>query len=243
MTEHEKIQELIRLKDQAPLTIAPLNSALLIVEVQRYFTNPDYPFAQTFEKLVPGSTEGFFQRVKATVLPNIQHLQKAFRSQGLPIIYFGAGCYLQDGRDLPEWLREFNQLSLMLLGQRSVPMVSDPSWQIDESIAPLPGEMVLNKTSSGPLNSTKFDQTLHNLGINSLIVCGLTTAVCVMQTAREAADRGFRVLVAEDACTEMSEEMHQAALQTFSLTFGRVRSTEEIVKLFTAAPVTQELNA
>ena len=77
----------------------------------------------------------------------------------------------------------------MLLGQRSVPMVSDPSWQIDERIAPLPGEMVLNKTSSGPLNSTKFDQTLHNLGINSLIVCGLTTAVCVMQTAREAADR------------------------------------------------------
>ncbi|MDQ3665225.1 MAG: isochorismatase family protein [Acidobacteriota bacterium] len=132
--------------------------------MQRYFARPDYPFAQTFEKLVPGSTAGYFERVKSTVLPNIQRLQEAFRSRGLPIIYCGAGSYLEDGRDLPEWLRDFNQLSLMLLGQRSIPMVNDPSWQIDESISPLPGEIVLNKTSSGPLNSTKLDQTLHNMG-------------------------------------------------------------------------------
>jgi nicotinamidase-related amidase len=80
-----------------------------------------------------------------------------------------------------------------------------------------------------------LDQTLHNLGINSLVVCGLTTAVCVTQTARETADRGFRVIVAEDACTEMSVEMHQAALLTFGYVFGRVRRTKEIVNLFTAA--------
>jgi hypothetical protein len=140
-----------------------------------------------------------------------------------------------DGRDLPEWMRDFDQLGLTLLGRRVCPPVNDPSWQIDDSVAPLPGEMVLNKTSSGPLNSTKLDQTLHNLGVNSLVVCGLTTAVCVTQTARETADRGFRVMVAEDACTEMSVEMHQAALLTFSYVFGRVRRTEEIVNLFTAA--------
>ena len=124
----------------------------------------------------------------------------------------------------------------MLLGQRSIPMVNDPSWQIDDRISPLPGEIVLNKTSSGPLNSTKLDQTLHNMGINSLIVCGLTTAVCVTQTARELADRGFRVIVSEDACTEMSEEMHKAALETFSLTFGRTRSTDSLVELFASEP-------
>ncbi len=234
MTDHEKFQEIIRLKDQAPLTIDPLKSALLIVDVQRYFASPDYPFAQVFERLVPGATAGYFKRVKSTVLPNIQRLQEAFRSRGLPIIYFGSGSYLEDGQDLPEWLKEFNQLGLMLLGTHPVPKVNDPSWQIEDSIAPQPGEMVLNKTSSGPLASTKLDQILHNMGVNSLVVCGLTTAICVAQTARETADRGFRVIVAEDACTEMSDEMHEAALLSFSMTFGRVRRTEEMVKLFSA---------
>ncbi len=72
---------------------------------------------------------------------------------------------------------------------------------------------MLNKTSSGPLNSTKLDQTLRNMGIETLIVTGLTTDVCVTQTARETADRGFQVIIAEDACTTLSEEMHRGALQ------------------------------
>ena len=121
--------------------------------------------------------------------------------------------------------------------------MKDPSWQIEDSVAPLPGEMVLNKTSSGPLSSTKLDQILHNLGVNSLVVCGLTTAVCVTQTARETADRGFRVIVAEDACTEMSEEMHQAALLTFSYVFGRVRRTEEVVEIIVPPHVPLKLVA
>jgi hypothetical protein len=136
-------------------------------------------------------------------------------------------CHLPDGRDLPELMRQSNQLGVELVGCRISPFVGDPR-QFDEAVTPLPGEMVLNKTSSGPLSSTRLDQLLLNMGINSLVVCGLTTAVCVTQTAREIVDRGFRVLVVEDACTEMSEEMHRAALFTFSYAFGRVKTTDEV---------------
>jgi len=111
------------------------------------------------------------------------------------------------------------------------PTVDDPSWQIDDSLAPLPGELVLNKTSSGTLNSTMLDQTLRNMGIESLVISGVTTDVCVETTARDAADRGFQVLIVEDACTAFSPDLHRAALQAFSLAFGRVRKTEEVVKL------------
>lgn len=238
MTDHEKVQELLCIKDQAPITIDPQKTALIVVDVQRYFARPDYPFAQVIEKLVPGLTAGYFERVNSRVLGNIKRLQETFRSRGLPVIFLGAGCQLEDGRDLPAWMRDFDQLGLDLLGRRVSPVVNDPSWQIDDRVAPLPGEMVVNKASSGPLNSTKLDQTLHNIGIDSLVVCGLTTAVCVTQTARETADRGFRVIVAEDACTEMSEEMHKAALLTFGYVFGRVRGTEEIVRLLGAAATT-----
>ena len=235
MTDHEKMQEIIRLKDQAPIALDPEKSALLIIDVQRYFAKPDSPFAQVFEKLVPGATSGYFERVESTVLPNIQRLQECFRTRNLPIIFCCFGSFLEDGQDLPEWIKDFDQLGLRLLGQRPNPTVNDPSWQVDDRVAPRPGELVLNKNTSGPLNSTKLDQILRNAGVNSLVVCGLTTAVCVTQTARETADRGFRVLVVEDACTEMSEEMHHTALFNFSFVFGRVRTTEEVVKLFATA--------
>lgn len=231
MTDHEKVREIIRLKEQAPVAFYPHKSALLVVDVQRYFARPDYPFARTFERLVPGSTAGYFGRVSSTVLPNIRRLLETFRSRGRPVVYCIAGSFTEDGRDLPSWLKDFNGLSTMLLGERSIPATDDPSYQVDESVSPLPGEMVLNKTSSGPLASTGLDQLFHNMGVDSLVVCGLTTAVCVTQTARELADRGFRVVVAEDACTEMSEEMHEAALLTFRLTFGRTRRTEEVPDL------------
>ncbi len=51
-------------------------------------------------------------------------------------------------------------------------------------------------------------------------------------TARDAADRGFQVIVAEDACTAFSPELHRSALQAFGLAFGRVRKTDDIVQLF-----------
>ncbi|HET9532567.1 MAG TPA: isochorismatase family cysteine hydrolase [Blastocatellia bacterium] len=149
--------------------------------------------------------------------------------------YTATGTCTGDGRDLPGWLKEFDRLGMALLGTRVWPAAGDPSWQVDEAISPLPGEVVLGKSSSGPLNSTRLDQTLHNMGIDSLVVTGLTTDVCVTQTARETADRGFQVVIAEDACTTLSEEMHRAALECFSIAFGRVRPTAEIVKLLSAA--------
>lgn len=237
MSEHEKVLELIRLKDQAPLTLDPSKVALLIIDVQRYFVSPDYAFAQAFEKLVPGATAGYFDRINLTVLPNIKRLQDYFRMRPSPIIYTGTGTCTGDGRDLAQWLKDFDQLGLAVLGERIWPSVNDPSWQIDDAIAPKPGELVLSKTSSGPLNSTKLDQTLHNLGIESLIITGLTTDVCVTQTARETADRGFQVIIAEDACTTLSEEMHRGALQCFQIAFGRVKKTNEILGLLASANV------
>jgi biuret amidohydrolase len=235
MTEHEKILEIIRLKDQAPLDLDPKTTALVIVDVQRYFVSPDYPFAQALEKLVPGATAGYFERVRNTVLPNIKRLQEHFRSRQMPIFYTATGCCMSDGQDLPLWLRNFDQLGLALLNKRIWPEANEESWKIDDSIAPTPGEVVLNKTSSGPLNSTRLDQTLHNIGIDSLVVCGLTTDVCVTQTARETADRGFQVVVADDACTTLSEEMHKFALLCFGIAFGRVRTTDSVVSLLSEA--------
>lgn len=234
MSDHSKVLELLRVKDQAPLPIDPDKSALVIVDVQRYFAQRGYQLEEILHTLVPGLMDGYLNRVEATVLPNINLLQNAFRARGRPVIFLAVGCHMSDGADLPEWLKGFDQLGLQMIGRRITPQVGDPSAEIDDRVAPLPGEIVLTKASSGPLNSTRLDQTLHNLGVNSLVVCGLTTAVCVSQTARETADRGFHVVIAKDACTEMSEEMHEAALNAFGYVFGRVASTAHLVDLYSS---------
>jgi len=235
MTEHEQIQEMIRQKEQAPIRLDPRRTALIIVDVQRYFARSDSDFARLFQKLAPGAIDGYLQRVSSTVLPKIQELQRCFRSLGLPVIFCVAGSCAQDGTDLPCWLKDFDELGLQLLGRRTTPVVGSASWQVEDAIAPLPGELIINKTSSGALSSTALDQTLHNMGIASLAVCGLTTAVCVGLTARQTADRGFRVVVVRDACAELSQEMHEAALLSFSHVFGQVRSTLELTQFLTSS--------
>src|ERR1700688_4879647 len=100
MTEHEKVQELFRIKDRAPLVLDAGRTALVVVDVQRFFAQPDYAFAQTFEKLVPGVTAGYFNRVDETVLPGIKRLLECFRARKLPIIYFAVGCHTADGCDI-----------------------------------------------------------------------------------------------------------------------------------------------
>jgi nicotinamidase-related amidase len=114
-------------------------------------------------------------RVATTMLPNIKPLQACFRSHGMPVIFCNFCSYLPEGRDLPEWIKDFDQLGLNLFGRRPNPAMNDPIWQVDARV----GELVLNKNTSGPLNSNRLNQIVHNAGINSLAVCGLTTAVCV----------------------------------------------------------------
>ena len=100
MTDHEKIQEMIRRKEQAPIAIDAAKCALVIVDVQRFFTRPDSAFARVFQKMAPGATDGCFQRV-STGLPNIQKLQQRFRSHRLPAIFCVFGSYVENGQDLP----------------------------------------------------------------------------------------------------------------------------------------------
>ncbi|MCI0603515.1 cysteine hydrolase [bacterium] len=233
MTEHEKVLEMIRLKNRNGLTMQPTRMALLIIDVQKYFVSPEFPFGQVLDQLVTGLASGYFDRVRRNVIPNIQRLLKLFRAEKMPVLFTATGTLTGDGLDLPPWLRSFDQLGKQLLGKPVWPAVNDPSYEIDESISRRAEEPVIHKGSSGPFHLTKLDQILRSSGIDSLIVAGLTTDVCITQAAREAADKGFNVVIAEDACTTLSQQLHDASLQIFAMTFGRVRTTRDICALLT----------
>jgi nicotinamidase-related amidase len=118
MTEHEQIAAIIRAKNQSTILLGPDRTALLIVDMQRYFTQPGFPFTEVFNQLSPGAATGYLRRVNQVVIPSIQKLLACFRSLGAPIVFTAVGSETGHGRDLPCWLRSFDELGLSVLGKQ-----------------------------------------------------------------------------------------------------------------------------
>ena len=108
--------------------------------------------------------------------------------------------------------------------------------EIVGQLEPRDGELVLEKNTSSAFNSTGIEWLLRNLGVTTLVVIGVATDMCVETTARDAADRGFDVIVVEDATLTYYEEHHRAALSGFARVFGQVwESGRVLAELGTAS--------
>ena len=224
----DAFEEFLRGKNQQPLDLDAARTALLVVDMQRYFARPGYPFTDVYEKLSPGASKPYLERVEATVIPAIQKLLSRFRKLGAPIVFTAVGTEGRNGADLPNWLRSFDQLGLQVLGRRIWPPVEDPSWRVDPALEPQPGELVINKLSAGAFATTGLDQRLRRAGVDSVVVTGVATDVCVSTTAREAADRNYRTVVVGDACATLSDAIHHANLVSLNV-FGQVRDTADVL--------------
>ncbi len=89
----------------------------------------------------------------------------------------------------------------------------EPGHGIVEALAPRDGEPVVDKPGKGAFYATDLQTILQNRGIDALIVCGVTTEVCVHTTVREANDRGYRCIVPGDCCASYFAEFHDCALR------------------------------
>ena len=165
MSEHEQILGILRAKNDNPPLLDPSRTALIVVDMQRYFTQPSFPFTDVFDKLSPGAAAGYLTRVRETVIPSIQRLLGCFRATGSFIIFTAIGSEERQGNDLPCWLRAFDEIGLATLGCRIWPPVDDPSWEIDEALKPRAEELVLNKLSAVTFTTTGLEQRRRHRGI------------------------------------------------------------------------------
>ena len=97
---------------------------------------------------------------------------------------------------------------------------------------PVAGEVVIDKPGKGAFFATDLDHILHQRGIRSLIVCGVTTEVCVNTTVREANDRGFRCIVLGDCCASYFPEFHDMGLKMIKAQggiFGWVAASDDVI--------------
>ena len=208
---------------------APVDDALVVVDMQEYFCRPDSALARLVAALGGIAGDGWYYATLAdTVVPNIGCFLADFRSRRRPVLFTEFGSRTPSGDDLPGWARRHNAMAVALVGERCYPPLTDPSARIIAELAPVPTDRVVQKATSGPLAGTSIDHELRSLGVRRVVVTGVATDVCVTGMARELADSDFDTIVVRDACATPSRASHEAALLSIA-TFSEIADTADVL--------------
>jgi len=197
--------------------------ALLVIDVQEaYLERPD-PVGLTGEELARHHAwTPFHIRMHGTVLPAIQRLLARFRADGNPVFFARIACLRPDGADRSLSQKKPGWNNLLLPHER-------PDSQIVASIAPLPGEIVVTKTTDSALTGTNLRLILANMGITHVVCAGIFTDQCVSSTVRSLADESFDVIVLEDACAAGSDTLHQQELEILNRIYCEVMRVDDLL--------------
>lgn len=199
--------------------LARRTTALIVVDMQKLDAHPAFGLgAKARAAGVEHMFDYYWDAVRGA-LGNQQRLLTAAHAAGIQVIYTRIATQTSDARDVGNQHRNVN----IFVTRES----SDA--EILPEIAPAADDIVLSKTSSSPFNSTNIHQLLHNLGIETLIVCGVVTNGCVEGTVRDASDLGYNVIMAPDACAAVTPALQQAAITNLDNAFCNCRDTATLV--------------
>jgi nicotinamidase-related amidase len=179
-------------------------SALVIIDMQRDFVEPG-----GF-----GESLGNDVSILRKVIPPTKRVLDACRKASIMVVHTREG-HRPDLSDCPQSKMERGKPTrkigddgtmgrLLVRGEKGHDIVSE--------LYPIPGEVVIDKPGKGAFYATDLELVLRNAGIKTLIVCGVTTEVCVNTTVREGNDRGFNCVVLEDCVGSYFTEFQQAGL-------------------------------
>lgn len=206
----------------APCELNPARTALLVVDMQYHDAHPDFGFNLAVERISPGSMSYFNRRNEEVTVPTIEALIKFFRENQMKIAYLTLGSDYADYRDwsprMRKWILDLETSS----GTSGIFWSGSSFFRIRDELKPVLGELVINKTTFGPFNSTNIEEQLRSRGVNSLVITGVSTSGCVETTARDAADRGFTCVLVDEGTCDYDAELHRSALRGFKFNFGDV---------------------
>jgi biuret amidohydrolase len=183
----------------------PAHLALIVIDMQRDFIEPG-GFGATL-----GNDVSLLKRI----VPRVARLLEVFRTARLPIIHTRE-CHKPDLSDCPPAKRDRGKPSLRIgdPGPMGRILISgEPGADIVAELAAKPGEVVLDKPGKGAFYATPLSSLLAERAVTQLVIAGVTTEVCVQTTMREANDRGFECLLAEDATESYFPEFKKATLE------------------------------
>ena len=197
----------------------PRLAALLVVDVQNDFVSRD------------GSAGKRGEDVSAALamMPNLLSLIAAARRVGLTIVYIRTTH--SEWTDTPSWIYRSTQRS-------GLSTCREGSWGAEfyDGIAPHPSERVVIKHRYSAFINTDLNTVLKARGIQSVLVCGVATNVCVETTARDAYMFDYYVTMIDDCSAAYDAKLHLATLENIRRHFGLVASSAEILETWAGLP-------
>jgi nicotinamidase-related amidase len=207
-----------------PFDLVAPHAGLVIIDMQRDFLEPG-GFGAAL-----GNDVSLLRR---TIAPT-RRLLEAARMAGLTVIHTREG-HRPDLADLPPAKKARGRLPNGIGDPGPMGRIlvrGEPGHDIIPELYPVPGEPVVDKPGKGAFHATDLDAMLKNRGITQLIVCGVTTEVCVNTTVREANDRGYECVVVEDCVGSYFPEFQEMGLLMIKAQggiFGWVASSEAVI--------------
>jgi nicotinamidase-related amidase len=221
-----------------PIDLDWSTTALLIIDMQRDFMEPG-GFGETLGNDV--------SQLARAVKP-IGAVLQAARDMGMLVIHTREG-HLRDLSDAPPAKIERGAPSLRIGDPGPMGRIlirGEAGHDIIPELYPLDSEVVIDKPGKGAFYATELTDVLTKYGIDNLLVCGVTTEVCVNTTVREANDRGYRCVVISDGCASYFPEFHEMGLKMIKAQggiFGWVADSAAVLKAMQAETSTTTLAA
>jgi nicotinamidase-related amidase len=221
-----------------PIDLDWSTTALVIIDMQRDFMEPG-GFGETLGNDV--------SQLARAVAP-IGAVLAAARDMGMLVIHTREG-HLPDLSDAPPAKVERGAPSLRIGDPGPMGRIlirGEAGHDIISELYPLDSEIVIDKPGKGAFYATELGDVLAKYGVENLLVCGVTTEVCVNTTVREANDRGYRCVVISDGCASYFPEFHEMGLKMIKAQggiFGWVADSAAVLKAMQAETSTTSLAA
>ncbi|MFH1829824.1 MAG: isochorismatase family cysteine hydrolase [Pseudomonadota bacterium] len=180
-------------------------SALIVIDMQRYFLEE--------------GADAYLDPPKS-LLPNVIKLIEAFRKMYRPIVF---SRHAHKRTDPPGQMSKW--------WDNKLPWDDEEQSKLVDEIKPAAGEIFITKTRYSLFEGNELDARLKGDGINTTVICGVMTNLCVETTARHAFMKDLQPVVVEDACASNSAEFHNAAITNLKYGFAFIEKTESVLTL------------
>jgi ureidoacrylate peracid hydrolase len=204
--------------------VDPRTSALLVVDIQNDFCHPEGAFAK----------RGFDVTPAQTMISKANELMASARKVGIPVIV------IRNVRGRNTAWPSLERVSQVAYGPHWLPVFVEGTWgaELVHELDAKPGDIFLDKNRYGAFTGTNLHIILSNLGVETLVMTGCATNVCVESTLREGFMLGYNIVVVDDGCAATSQAFHDGTLATVRLWFGRVEHAGDVLSIWAESEAT-----